>query len=368
MRIAIDIKHFKHGSSGIARYLTSIMDCLQEIDNKNEYFLFECRPSAYIVGNPKWRKILIPWKLSGTIWQQVLLPYHLRKNKIDVLWAPEQTCPIIYTKGIRIVTTIYDLVFVYYPQTCQASTRIVYSMLFPLVLKRSNAVVTISDYIRNSILSTFRYFEMEKKTCTILCGKPDWQLPATYSPINRKDFLFFAGNLEPRKNLVNLVKALIILNQRGLKVQLHLAGPQGWKNKEILKIMNKPEIQQQIIYLGYLSEEDLKNEYLTCRALVYPSIYEGLGLPVLEALCLDCLVLTSRRTVMEEIAKDNAIYFNPNDPEDIATVIEKIYDPNFDREEYLAGTRGGMLQAYSWHNTAIKLLDVLTDTTACSLR
>ncbi len=364
MRIAIDIKHFKHGSSGIARYLTSIMDCLQEIDNENEYFLFECRRSAYTVGNPKWRKLLIPWKLSGTFWQQVLLPYHLRKNRIDVLWAPEQTCPVFFKKKFCIVTTIHDLVYIHYPHTCQLTTRIVYSILSPMVFKKSDAVVTVSEFIADDVRNTFRKPSLDKKLYSIPNGKPDWQLPTAYLPGARKDFLFFAGNLEPRKNLVNLIKALIILNQRGLKIQLHLAGPHGWKNRELHEMMNKPEVKQQISYLGYLSEEDLKTEYLTCRALVYPSIYEGFGLPVLEALCLDCLVLTSHKTVMEEIAKGAAIYFDPNDAEDIAAAIQRIYDPKFDRAEFLGARRGVMLQAYSWRNTAMKLLDVFTETAA----
>jgi len=365
MRIAIDIKHFKHGSSGIARYLTSIMDCLQEIDNKNEYFLFECRPSTYAVRNPKWRKILIPWKLSGTFWQQVLLPYHLRRNKIDVLWAPEQTCPVLFKKSYCIVTTIHDLVYIHYPHTCQLTTRIVYSILSPMVFKKSDSLVTVSEYIADDVRNTFKKLSLNKKIRAIPNGKPDWRLPSTYSPFDREDFLLFVGNLEPRKNIVNLIKAIIILKQRGLKINLHLAGPQGWKNKKIHEIMNNPEIQKQIIYLGYLSEEELKNEYLICKALVYPSIYEGFGLPVLEALCLDCLVLTSRKTVMEEIAKNAAIYFDPNDPEDIATAIEKIYDKTFDREKFLAVSREGILEEYSWRNTAEKLLDVLTETARC---
>ena len=118
MRIAIDIKHFKHGYSGIARYLRSIMDRLQEIDHENDYLLFESKPSDYIVYNNHWKKYLIPWNSFGIIWQQIILPFHLRKHKVDVLWAPEQTRPILFMNGINTVTTIHDLVFIHYPETC----------------------------------------------------------------------------------------------------------------------------------------------------------------------------------------------------------------------------------------------------------
>ena len=362
MRIGIDIKAFKNGTTGIARYLKSIMDCLQEVDQGNDYVLFECSRSNYKLVNPRWQTTLFAWKLTGFLWQQVILPIQVRKHEIDVLWAPEQTCPIFLTKRVGLVTTIHDLVVVHFPHTSQLTTRIVYSIISPFMLRRSDALVTVSEYVKNDVLNTFRGLTLERKLFAIPNGRPDWQLPATYSPGNRKDFLFFAGAISPRKNLGNLIKALIILKERGLKIKLHLAGPQGWKNREIHEIMNKPEIKQQISYLGYLSEEELKSEYLTCKALVYPSIYEGFGLPVLEALCLDCLVLTSRKTVMEEIAKNSAIYFDPNDPGDIAAAIEKVYQPGFEREAYLALARKEIRRAFSWHDTARELLAVLTET------
>ena len=104
MRIGIDIKHFKHGSTGIATYLKCMMDSLQEIDQINKYFLFECIQSEYTVSNPKWKKILIPWKNIGTIWQQFILPFFLYRYKVEVLWSPEQTCPILFMKNILLMT------------------------------------------------------------------------------------------------------------------------------------------------------------------------------------------------------------------------------------------------------------------------
>ena len=133
---------------------------------------------------------------------------------------------------------------------------------------------------------------------------PPWLPPQGYVESKRENFLFFAGNLEPRKNLVRLIGALEILRRKhGMTIPLHLAGPAGWKNQSLQALIESSIIRKDIILLGYLSEENLKREYSSCKALVYSSLYEGFGLPVLEALSLDCMVLTSEGTVMQEVAQ-----------------------------------------------------------------
>lgn len=357
MRIGIDVKAFKNGSTGIARYLRSVMDCLQSIDSENEYFLFECRPSTYEVKNPKWNKILIPWKLPGILWQQFILPFHLKKWRIDVLWAAEQICPLWFMGDIKIITTIYDIAFVHFPETYQWSNLLIQKFLTPMVLKKSDALIAISDFIKRDVLSQYHISGLEQKLTAVPCGKPDWQIPAGYSPANRKDFLFFAGNNEPRKNLMNLLKALELLHSQGRDIKLHIAGPAGWKNKNISEFLSNSSIKDQVKFLGYLTEDQLKEQYLSCKAFIYPSLYEGFGLPVLEAIVMDCPVLTARGTVMEENAQACAAYFDPNNCHDIASVISMhvsgVTDAHIGREE-----RQIVLKRYDWRKTAEQVLNV----------
>ncbi|MBN1131034.1 MAG: glycosyltransferase family 4 protein, partial [Chitinispirillaceae bacterium] len=189
-----------------------------------------------------------------------------------------------------------------------------------------------------------------------------WQLPESYHEQNRKEFLFFAGNLEPRKNLVCLVRALKELQERdGLTVPLHLAGPAGWKNHTLLSMIANSPIKESIHHLGFISEEELKREYLTCKALVYPSLYEGFGMPVLEALSLDCMVLTSKNTVMQEICGDAALYFDPYDPVDCAGRIQELYRPNFDRTSILCH-RKKVLDQFDWKHSAEVMRSEMTGT------
>jgi len=361
MRIGVDIKAFKNGTTDIARYLRSILDWLQKLDRENEYFLFSCASSDYTTSNPLWKKIVTPWRLPGIAWQQMVLPGLLKEYSIDILWAPEQMCPIFLSRHIKVIVAVYDLVFLRYPQTCVWSNRLIQRHLFPHTIRRSDVLAPISDYIAREMSHAYRKLLPGKKIRAVYCGGPGWFPPQGYAGSKRENFLFFAGNLEPRKNLVRLIEALEILRRKhGLTIPLHLAGPNGWKNRSLRALIESSIIRNDIVFSGYLSEENLKREYLTCKALIYPSLYEGFGLPTLEALSLDCMVLTSEGTVMQEICRNGAMYFDPKNPESIAAAIHHIYGPDFDRRNYL-DVKAEILQKYSWEQAARTLLLIMKE-------
>jgi glycosyltransferase involved in cell wall biosynthesis len=359
MRIGIDIKALSNNSTGIARYLSEILDQLQLIDHQNEFLLFECRASGYKINNPLWKIITTPAIFPGVLWQQFFLPFLLKKHCVSVFWAPEQICPVFFMKNIKIVTTIHDCVASHFPNTSQWSVKIINSILFKKSLKKSFSIVTVSTFIKKDLSSIYSAIISPDKVFAIPNGRPAWKLPENYNEENRENFLLFVGNTEPRKNLLTLIMALEILFTRGLPVHLVIVGPPGWKNKKFTNYCSRSPIRSNIHSLGYCGDMDLKKNYLACKALIYPSLYEGFGLPVLEALCLDSIVLTSRGTVMEEIAGQAALYFNRGDPADIARVIEGIYSDNFKRSDILQ-FKDDVLKHYSWETSARRLLMVLT--------
>jgi len=360
LRIAVDVNVFMDGKgSGIPTYLEFLLNQLQVIDKKNEYFLFETRQSKYRVTNPLWNKLLFPTILPGTLWIQLVFPILLLRHKIDVLWSPKFLCPLFYLRSIRVFTTIHDLTMFRFSQTMASKDRLLMRYLVPLSINRSNAIFTDSFFIKRDIENHFR--NLRKLVIAVPLGKPDWKIPEKYSAHQRGDFLFFAGNLEPRKNLLNVFKALEILFDTGTAPEIHVAFPGSWKAGEALEYVNNSKIKASVKMLGFLSVSDLQHNYLSCKALVYPSVYEGFGLPVLEALSLDCLVLTSAGTVMQEVAEDSALYFNPFDPRDIAEKIRSIYSDNFDRTPYLRN-RDKILSKYSWKTAAERILSSFEET------
>jgi glycosyltransferase involved in cell wall biosynthesis len=357
VRIGIEIKAFKNNTTGVARYLREFLDVLQKIDSKNEYFLFECKYTGYRVINSRWKTVSTHWKLPGILYQQFYLPLLLKKLAIDVLWSPEQICPIFYVGKTKIILTIHDLVPVHFHKTSRWSVNLIHAVFGVASLKVSAVLITVSDYIRRDLLSVYGALFPGKKIIAISNGKPRWQLPADYNPANRRPYLFFAGNSEPRKNVLFLVKGLELLFDKGISVPLRIAGPAGWKNREFIHYCQKSRIRNQIHHIGFCSETLLVEQYLSCKAFIYPSLYEGFGLPVLEALCCDCLVITSRGTVMQEIAGECALYFDPYDPKDIARIIESVFSESFDRNRYLKNKKS-VLQKYSWEMSAHGLLNV----------
>ncbi len=357
MRIGIEIKAFKNGSTGIARYLRNIMDRLQKLDETNDYFLFECSPSGYPVRSTRWKKILLPWRMPGIFWQQFLLPGTLKKFELDVLWSPEQICPIFHQGPI--FTTVHDLAALRFPHSCQKSNYLIQKHLFPATIRRSTLLLPVSDFVGSELLALYPKLVDSGRIRTIANGSPDWNRCANDSSAGDEPFLFFAGNAEPRKNLSRLIDALELLHDRGIRIALHIAGPPGWKNRDLHAKIASSKVRDSIRFLGFLSEGDLREQYRTCTAVVYPSVYEGFGLPILEALSTGARVITSRGTVMEQIAGTAATYFDPFDSRDIAaTIAGSLEAPLTSQPKQEDVNR--ILDTYSWEKSARTLLESFT--------
>jgi glycosyltransferase involved in cell wall biosynthesis len=359
MKIAIDIRTLSDGrqgieTSGIQTAVIGMLDQLQRIDTVNEYLLFETRESSYVVHNPKWNKILLPrHHLLSLVWSNTVFPWYLAKHGAEVLWAPKCICPLWFFKKIRVYTTIYDLTFLHFPKTLLTKDWVLCRLLIPLSAKRSNAVFTDSEFIKRDFEKNYR--SIRTPVIAVPLGKPDWTIPANYSWTRRQDFLFFAGNLEPRKNLLNAIMALEILKAQGTTIELQISSPSNWQSRTIMDYLTRSPVKDSFRLLGFLPIDVLREKYLTCKALLYPSFYEGFGLPVLEALAMDCPVLTSKNTVMQEIAGESAVYFDPFDPVDIADKIRLVYSETFNRDFYLKHS-GRVLEKYSWEKAARMML------------
>lgn len=361
LRIGIDIRILSAGFSGIPNYLRNILDNLQTIDSTNNYFLFEYPGCDYHLFNEKWSKVPVQKHVQAAIATQLFIPFQIKKLKLDLFLASDYVAPLVMPKKIKVFTFIYDLTFVHYPET-MAWKRLLISRLFtPLSMTRSKYIVTISDFIKNDISRSFPGIS-PGKVKVIRCGAPhQWALPADYDSRKRNEYLLFVGNLEPRKNLINLVKALeLIKSKNGMDISLHIVGHNGWKHRRTYEYIRKSAVRENIVFKGFLSEKELQKEYLNCKAFLFPSIYEGFGIPVLEALSLDCVVLTSKNTVMPEIAGDAALYFDPHNPGSIAETIISIYSSGFNRSKYLKN-KDNIISKFSWKSAAQELLYLLND-------
>jgi glycosyltransferase involved in cell wall biosynthesis len=362
MNIGVDIKVLYGGQAGIATYIRNTLDALQDIDCANRYFLFEKQASSYKITNPLFTKILVPSRLPGTLWLMAVLPFQFKKHSIDVFWGPEQVIPCIFPScGTPMVSTILDLTMVRYPETMQTTNFLINKFFLRKSIRRSERILTISKAIKREILASYPGEASADNIVVTYPGKPRW--PMSEAPEgSRGEHLLFVGSFEPRKNLMNLLKALLIVRKKENRtVPLRIVGPPGWKNKAIIRFVKNNGLEGQVFFKGYCTEDELRREYAACKAFIYPSLYEGFGLPVLEALVTQTPVLSSQGTSMEEIAFECIILFDPHDPKDMAEKIMRVYRPDFDGPGLLKG-REKVLNRYSWEITARKTLEVLTET------
>jgi len=355
MNIGVETTTLGYGATGISRYLRGILDELQQIDSENNYRLFECKESDYTPTNPKWEKFHHKRKTRATVWQQLTLPKLLSEHNIDVLWAPAQVCPVLRMPSrIKIAVTVHDFAVLRYPEMITPLNLFLKRFLIPMTIKRASALIPVSEYVRKELINFYPNAERSRKIVKI-AGNGAKEPGRDVKPRKRENFLFFPGNLEPRKNHLRLIKALEIVNASGFDLNLRLAGPPGWKNAELREQINSGPLKDRIQYLGFVTDEELLNQYLSCAALVFPSIYEGFGIPILEALSLDTPVLTSKGTVMEEIAGDSAMYFDPYDVDSIAaTIIEflRFGGPPINKK---------ILDEHTWRRAAENVLGVFEE-------
>ena len=358
MRIGIDIKCLRYNNAGIGRYLRCTLEALQRIDSKNEYLLFAPSKTPFEPTAPNFKVVICKSeiRLPGILWQQTTLPGIIRENNIDIFWGPEQTLPVGNTgKAIRVLT-VHDLVYKRYPETMAKSVLWINRLFGNKSIEVADAIFSDSGFTKNEILHFFQDIDKEK-IHVVTCGAATSLAQSEKRP--REGRLLFVGSLEPRKNLTALIRALEILHEGGLDIPLAMTGPKGWKNHSIHDILSKSPIAANISHLGFVSEAELRELYDTSAALVFPSIYEGFGLPVLEALAHRMPVLTTKGSVMEEVAGDFATYFDASKPESIAEAIREFWSRREAAEQELLQKESGikeLLEKFSWDNTAKKIL------------
>jgi glycosyltransferase involved in cell wall biosynthesis len=356
MNIAVDIKCLAKDNAGIARAVRSLLGELQRCDTVNHYFLFERRSSDFVPTASRWQKIQAPSRLPGLLWLMLRLPRLLRRYQIDCLWEPENILPAQFMPAhIQRVVTVHDCTFVHYPQSMRWWNRVTSRIFFQRSLTTAHQIVAVSEFTKRDIEKTFG--PTAAPIVVAANGAPNWKLPPDYTPGQRGQHLLFVGSSEPRKNLITLLRALQILRDQGLCIPLRIVGPSGWKNSEVIAFIRTTGLDRQIAQTGHLNDAGLIKEYCSCKALVFPSVFEGFGLPVLEALATDTLVLTSRGTVMEEIGGRAVMLCDPTDVRAIAFKIKEIYALDFDRDDYLRH-RTEVLGHYSWSAAAAKLVAV----------
>lgn len=359
MRIGIDLTHTYHRNGGIQRYAVELTRALLKIDTRNEYVLFFRGeiPQALAEINCETKISSIKNQFLN---EQMWLPKEIASSKLDVFHSTGFAGPVFYQGNI--VRTIHDVSPFIHPETMKLSQFLYWRWLYPLSLRRNENIITDSEHSKADILKTFKVDEKKIFVIPLAPTTIFFNQEENNGEIRQKyhlpeEYFLMVGTLEPRKNYIRLLEAyhrLIVQNNR--LPDLLFVGRKGWLYEDILQQISKPDLAGRVHLTGAIPDIDLVQIYRRAKALLYPSLYEGFGLPILEAMSCDCPVLTSNISSMPEVAGLAAEYVDPFSIDSIMQGMLSILQP--ERRSDLINRGRLEIKRYSWEKTAEKTLKV----------
>lgn len=313
-RIGVDARILSEKITGIGRYTHEVLKRLVLSDH--DWILFSHKP--LLIGNwsaPNIKVINhnIPNRIGRMLWSQSALPYLARNNNVDIFWSPAHRLPTLLSPRITSVVTIHDLVWKHAGHTMRPLSRFLDSLLMPAAIKRADKIIAVSNATALDLLTEFPNAHEKVNVIPLGFTVTDSKPSLIKNPKKASEqYFLFVGTLEPRKNLERLLMAYsrLSISMQSL-AKLKIVGGIGWGNLNLNLLLKKLEISQRVDMLGYVSEGELDQYYKEALFLALPSLYEGFGLPILEALARGTPVLTSHCSSMPEVAGPAALYIDP---------------------------------------------------------
>jgi len=335
MKIAIDLIFVPAQKTGVGQYAKLLIGSLAEFDEKNQYLLF-IKKNQVLEFDPKKTNFRIitcsdvfRFKILMIFWEQFILPFILSWKKVDILHSLQQTTPLI--GSFKRVVTFHDMTIFLFPEKHTTARKFLYSFLMPLSAKKADKLIADSLSTKNDMIK-FLDIISEKINVVYLAANPVFGLRNTKNAGDvlerygiKNKFILYVGTLEPRKNVIGLINAyqrLVVKN--GIAHRLVIVGKKGWQFQPIFETVKKMRLDQNIIFTGYVPDDDLADIYNAADIFVYPSLYEGFGIPPLEAMACGVPTITSNVSSLPEVAGNACILINPNDTEEIEQSVFKL--------------------------------------------
>lgn len=367
MRIGIDARTLSGRYTGDRTYWRGLIGGLAETDDENEYVLYTRLP---LDGGPpetgtnfRWRELAGP--ANDALWVLGTWPRALAQDGIDVAHT-QYNVPLLGAP-CPVVTTVHDVTFALFPELFAPRDRWILNTLVPRSLRRAARVIADSECTRRDILRRFKASVTPEKVTKILLAAdkrfvapPEGQESAraavnTRFGLGGRPYLLSVGVLQPRKNLGVLLDAfaLVKLGPAAPPHKLVIVGKRGWLGQDLDRQVADlpPAVSESIVWAGYVPDDDLPALYGGADALCYPSLYEGFGLPPLEAMACGCPVLCSRTSSLPEVVGDAGVLLPPYDSAAWAHALDKMLTQPVVRERWRE--RGPARAArFSWEETA----------------
>lgn len=366
MRIAIDAHSVGTRLGGNESYAINLIEALAEVDTTNQYTLYVTKRDALDRFKGRWPNFSVRSTLPHTPLVRIplTLSRELRRNPVDILHVqytapPFTPCPV--------VVTVHDLAFEHLPETFKRRSWMQLRLTVRNTAKKAAHIITVSDYSRRDIIETYG-IDPNRISVTYESAAPQFVPISDDQELARvrqtygidEDYILCVGAIQPRKNLGRLIAAYSLLRREhpeGKLPQLVLAGKCAWLYGETLRTIKELEDNNSVILTGYVPDADLPALYSGALCFVYPSYFEGFGLPPLEAMRCGTPVIVGNRTSLPEVVGNAGLLIDPFDVGQIASAIKKLINDS-DLRSLLRVKGLERAKQFDWKKTARQTLAV----------
>lgn len=371
--IAIDYTPAYEQGGGIGRYVRELVAALARQPQTDAYRLFMAGARRDQLPQPPgpaftWRPTRLTPRWLARIWQRARLPLPVETftGRINLFHATDFVLPPTLP-GTRTLLTVHDLSFVRVPETASPSLKAYLDVVVPRSVKAADHVLADSQATKDDLIAL--YGVAASKITVLLSGvdarfrrvedqpargavRQRYQIPA-------RPYIFSVGTVQPRKNYARLIQALARLRAAGHDIDLVIAGGRGWLEDPIYAAIQVQKLSEHVHFIGFADDADLPALYSNAACVALPSLYEGFGLPVLEAMACGTPVVTSNLSSLPEVAGDAALLIDPLDVDALVHALERLLTDSALRERMITA---GIQRAarFTWERSAAQLSDIYT--------
>ncbi|TXH01988.1 MAG: glycosyltransferase family 1 protein [Candidatus Moraniibacteriota bacterium] len=369
MRIAVQASDLDHTRiDGTRVYLFELLKRFGEINTKDLFTLYHKTVFNSLLTPPSfenYQALPLPFPKA---WMQTRFAWEMFRVKPDKLFLPIQAAPALFPRSIEVTATIHDLAFKRYPETFPWRDRLKLNFMLSTVVRQADKLIAVSESTKQDLLEFFPHIP-ESKIRVIhhgfnkeffgkrLSGNELHQKLAPYQ-LQANGYFLYVGALQPRKNLVRLMQAFAQVKTSCPEAKLVLAGEAAWLADEIHAQQRQSQFREDIVLTGRVDFETLRALYQGAKVFTFPSLYEGFGIPILEAFASRVPVITANNSSLPEVAGDGAFYCDAVNTDDIALALKTVWHDHALRDTLIA--KGQERLAYfSWDKCAKETMEFI---------
>lgn len=372
MNVLINGSGLINKPTGVQYYIKNLVNELINQHSKTTFEIFLWGENKHITKHFNQEHVAIhnvkffSNKLARIAVENTYLPFYFNKKQFNVFHGPAYVLP--YFTPIPSVLTVHDLIAFEHPEFCQDQSVIYFNFFLPRSVKKATKIIAVSQTVKNTIIEKFKisgdkidviYLGVSEKFRNNL--KEDYLQEVKNKYKLPSQFFLFVGNIEPKKNLDRLLEAFIKLKRNtDIPHKLVIVGKPGWKYKSFFNLLSKSNHSEDVVLTNYVCENDLPAIYNLCDVFVFPSLYEGFGIPALEAMACGKAVLISNKGALPEITGNNCLQVDPYSIDEIANgMYNLITDASL--KNNLIEKSLKWVKDFTWENTAKRTLKVYED-------